>query len=63
MSRIQSEVALSTTESEYIAISHATREFLPLNELVDKLQDKGVIEQNVKPVMRCRIFEDNSGAV
>jgi hypothetical protein len=61
--RVQSEVALSTTESEYIAISHATREVLPLIELVEELQDKEVIEQSVKPVMRCRIFEDNSGAV
>jgi hypothetical protein len=61
--RVQSEVALSTAESEYIAISHATREVLPLIELVEELQDKGVIKQSVKPVMRCRIFEDNSGAV
>jgi hypothetical protein len=63
MSRVQSEVALSTTESENIAISHATREVLPLIELVEELQDKGVIDQSVKPVMRCRIFDDNSGAV
>ena len=32
-------------------------------ELIDKLQDKGVIEQSVNPVMRCRVFEDNSRAV
>jgi hypothetical protein len=62
-SRVQGEVALSTTESEYIAISHATREVLPLIELLDELQDKGVIEKEVKPVMRCKVFEDNSGAV
>ncbi len=62
-SRVQSKVALSTTESKYIAISHATREVLPLVELMAELQDKGVIKQSVKPVMRCRIFKDNSGAV
>jgi hypothetical protein len=62
-SRVQSEVALSTTESEYIAISHATREILPLIELIEELHDKGVIEQGIKPVTRCRVFEDNSGAV
>jgi hypothetical protein len=62
-SRVQSEVALLTTESEYIAISHATSEVLPSIELVEELQDKGVIKRSVKPVMRCRIFEDNSGAV
>ncbi len=62
-SRVQSEVALSTTESEYIAISSATREVLPLIELMGKLEKKGIIERSVKPVMRCRVFEDNSGAV
>ncbi len=46
-SRVQSEVALSTTESEYIAILNATREVLPLIKLVDELQDKGVIKQSV----------------
>ncbi len=46
--RVQSEVALSTTESEYIAISLATRVVLPLViKLMDELQDKGVIEQSV----------------
>jgi hypothetical protein len=62
-SRVQSEVALSTTESEYIAISSATREVLPLIELMDELEEKGILERSVKPVMRCRVFEDNSGAV
>ncbi len=32
-------------------------------ELLDKLQDKRVLEQSIKPVMRCRVFEANSGAV
>ncbi len=62
-SRIQSGVALSTTESKHIAISHVMREVLPLIKLMDKLQDKGVIKQSDKPVMRCRVFEDNNGAV
>jgi hypothetical protein len=30
---------------------------------MDKLEEKGVIEKSVEPVMRCRVFEDNSGAV
>jgi hypothetical protein len=32
-------------------------------ELLDELQEMGVIEESVKPVMRCKVFEDNSGAV
>ena len=36
---------------------------LPLIELMDELEERGVIEKSVKPVMRCKVFEDNSGAV
>ena len=62
-SKVQGEVALSTTESEYIAISAATREVLPLIELMEELHEQGIIEQDIKPTMRCRVFEDNSGAI
>jgi hypothetical protein len=40
-SKSQTEVALSTTESEYIAISSATREILPLIELIQELDERG----------------------
>jgi hypothetical protein len=32
--KLQSEMALSTTEAEYIAMSHATRDLLPLRDLL-----------------------------
>ncbi len=37
-SKLQTEIALSTTESEYIALSVATRELLPLQRLVTEIR-------------------------
>ncbi|KAI2513007.1 hypothetical protein MHU86_1298 [Fragilaria crotonensis] len=62
-SKLQSEIALSTTESEYLAISAATREVLPLMELVQEMQQHGCGLTATTPHLHCRVFEDNSGAV
>lgn len=42
-SKLQTEIALSTTESEYIALSMATRELLPLHQLVTEIHQNGLI--------------------
>ena len=62
-SSLQTEVALSTTESEYIGISYALREAIPIMRLIREMNKRGfnVINQTV-PV-RCRVFEDNSGSI
>ena len=55
-SRTQHCVSLSTTESEYVALSDVTREVVFLRGLVDFLmpgQQRGVMT----------VFEDNDGAV
>ena len=62
-SKLQSEIALSTTESEYLAISAATREVLPLMELIQEMQRHGCGLTATTPQLHCRVFEDNSGAV
>lgn len=62
-SKLQTEIALSTTESEYLAISAATREVLPLMELVQEMQQHGCGLTATTPHLHCRVFEDNSGAV
>ena len=62
-SKLQTEVALSTTESEYIALSTATREVLLLIELTEEMYQQGCITQKLHPTFHCKIFEDNSGAI
>ena len=56
-SRLQTEIALSTTEAEYIALSTAAREVLPLREMVTEL--KTILDiPNAKLVIQCTLFED-----
>ena len=51
---------MSTTEVEYIALSTAAREVLPLKELISEIAP--VMQITVaKPDIRCTVFEDNKG--
>jgi len=61
-SKMQSIIALSTTEAEYIALSEAIREVIPIMELMVELQARGVMHYCI-PQVKCTVFEDNSGAV
>ena len=63
MSKLQTEVALSTTEAEYIALSESLRHVIPLMNLFDECNKFGIIETEVKPQIQCTAFEDNSGAL
>jgi hypothetical protein len=62
-SKLQTEIALSTTESEYIALSSALREVIPLMRLTKELRDAGFDLPFDTPKVHCRVFEDNSGAL
>ena len=60
-SRLQQEITLSTTEAEYVALSTAAREVLPLRELVLEIKDILNIPET-ELLIRCTLFEDNKGA-
>ena len=62
-SKLQTKIALSSTEAEYIAISSATREVIPLLRLMDEVKQHGLPINVGKSQVHCRIFEDNSGAL
>ena len=62
-SRLQTEIALSSTESEFIGLSTALRETIPLMELLRELKQQGIPVGTTKPKVFCRVFEDNSGAL
>ena len=62
-SKLQTEIALSTTAAEYIALSTAMREVLPLMEMLDEIKNKGIISNAARPKVYCKVFEDNSGAL
>ena len=63
-SKMQTEVALLTTESEYISLSSALRETIPMMNLVHEFKNNFSIGAVVSiPTIRCTLFEDNSGAL
>ncbi len=62
-SKLQTEITLSTTEAEYIALSTSAREIIPLLSLAQEAATFGVINKVETPIIRCKIFEDNEGAV
>ena len=61
-SKLQTEIALSTTESEYIAFSQALRDVIPLIELLRELSASVQFEQNT-PIIHCTVHEDNKGCI
>jgi hypothetical protein len=64
-SQLQTEIALSSTESEYTGLSYALRTVIPIMGLLNELQQHGfqVAPTNGTAAVHCRVFEDNSGAL
>ena len=62
-SKMQTEIALSTTESEYIACSNALRDTIPLMNFVDEMRKRFNEKIVLTPTVRCQLYEDNSGAL
>jgi hypothetical protein len=62
-SRLQTEIALSSTKSEYISLSQSLREVIPLMRLVNELNAAGFEIPGERPMIQCKAFEDNTGAL
>ena len=61
-SKLQTEITLSTTESEYAAFSTALRDIIPLIGLLREL--RSVVPFGKKaPVVHCTVHEDNKGCI
>jgi Reverse transcriptase (RNA-dependent DNA polymerase) len=62
-SKLQTEIALSTMEAEYIALSTATREVLGLQNLLEEISNELDISKKFKFQALSQVFEDNNGAL
>ena len=62
VSKLQSEISLSTVEAEYIALSTAMRDIIPL---MDQVKEMDLIYGNAspQPKVHCTVFEDNNGTL
>jgi len=61
-SKLQTEIALSITEAEYIALSTALREVIPIIHFLREVNAVMDIPECSKS-MKCAVFEDNNGAL
>ena len=61
-SRLQTIIALSTAESEYIGLSNAARYLLGTIYLMEEINAK-FHPLKAKPTIKCTIFEDNNSAL
>ena len=62
-SQLQTEIALSSIESEYTGLSYALCKAIPLLSLLDELKEQGFPVDQTKATIQCKVFEDNSGAI
>ena len=62
-SQLQTEVALSSTESELIGMSMALRSAIPLMGTLKEMKQQGIpVHPNPKAEFKCKVFEDNNSA-
>ena len=62
-SKMQTEVTLSTTEAEYVALSSALKQTIWLMNIVREMKEQGFNATATHPKIHCKAFEDNSGAL
>ena len=61
-SKLQTEIALSTAEAEYIALSQALREVIPTMRFLEELAP--MIDLHIPtPSVHCNVFEDNTACI
>lgn len=61
-SKLQTEIALSTTEAEYIAMPQSARDLIPMHDLLLELASTTKLIVG-STITHCTIFEDNKGCV
>ena len=62
-SKLQTIITLSSTNTEYVSLSQSMRKAIPVMGLLDELQEIGIIPKKTGTRVKCRAFEDNSGAI
>lgn len=63
-SQMQTEVVLSSTESEDTGLSYALRDAIPVRmQLLKEMKRKGFPIHSPQARVHCHVFEDNSGAL
>jgi hypothetical protein len=62
-SKLQTEIALSTTKAEYISLSQAMRELIPLRRLLLEIVVAMKLPGDTNSIIKSTVFKDNNGAI
>ncbi len=62
-SKLQTEVVLSSTESEYVGLSESLRIAIVMMGLLLEMKSFGIPISKTTPTVFCKLFEDNAGAI
>jgi hypothetical protein len=62
-SKLQTEVVLSSTESEYVGLSESLRIAIVMMNLLREMKSFGIPIVKTTPTVFCKLFEDNAGAI
>ena len=62
-SKVQSLIALSTTEAECIALSSVLHEVIAIIHLLEDLKQYALPRHASTPIIKCQTFEDNMSCV
>ena len=62
-SRLQTEIALSTIETEYVALSTSCKDLVPLVAVIRELSAAVGLNASFNSNIHCKVHEDNVGAL
>jgi hypothetical protein len=62
-SKLQSQVALYTTEAEYVTMSQSLCDVIPVMNLLQEMREQDYQVICIEPHVYWKLFEDNSGAL
>ena len=62
-SKLQTEIALITTECEYVSLSEALQIMIPIMHILEECVEHNLLDATFKPKIKCTTFEDISGAL
>ena len=62
VSKLQTEISLSTVEAEYIALSQSMCDIIPFMSQMEAM-NKIFGDDSIKPIVHCTLFEDNNGTL
>lgn len=63
VSKLQTLTTLSTMEAEYVSLSTAMRELIPMRTIVSEIRETLKLDQKFKVRAHSKVFEDNNGAL